>query len=253
MLRVISLCILCFSFAVQATPFDALKAPLRSKVQVDELASQFSDWAKASSDWRYKLMTANEAEALEDFSVSGYQLANDYLRATDTSTWGSSGKSARTFIKQVRSAMKKLPRYKGVTYRGAWARQSLLNKLQVGDVVVEPAFTSSSTIPDIAKRFAVVRPNSSKPLQRVLYEVQVKSHGRALGGLSEFGGEAEVLLPPNTYYRVTNIELNRGASMVALETVSSHEATTGTTYNLYSGEEISQSNWRSLICSGSRV
>lgn len=248
MLRIISLCFLCFSFVAQAAPFEALKAPLRSQVQVDELASQFSDWAKASSGWRYKLMTANETEALEDFSVSGYQLANDYLRAADTSTWGSAGKSARKFIKQVRSAMKKLPRYKGVTYRGAWAKQSLLNKLQVGDVVVEPAFTSSSTIPEVAKRFAVVRPNSPLPLQRVLYEVQVKSNGRALGGLSEFGGEAEVLLPPNTYYRVTNIELNRGSAMVALETVSSHETTTGTTYNLYSGEEISHSYWRSLVC-----
>ncbi|NOJ18699.1 ADP-ribosyltransferase [Vibrio jasicida] len=249
MLRIISLCILCFSFVAQAAPFEVLKAPLRSQVQVDELALQFSDWAKASSGWRYKLMTANEVEALEDFSVSGYQLANDYLRATDTSTWGSAGKSARRFIKQVRSAMKKLPHYKGVTYRGAWAKQSLLNKLQVGDVVVEPAFTSSSTIPEIAKRFAVVRPNSPQPLQRVLYEVQVRNSGRALGGLSEFGGEAEVLLPPNTYYRVTNIELNRGSAMVALETVSSHEATTGTTYNLYSGEEISHSYWRTLVCS----
>ncbi|KIP71587.1 NAD(+)--arginine ADP-ribosyltransferase [Vibrio harveyi] len=249
MLRIISLCFLCLSFVAQAAPFEALKAPLRSQVQVDELASQFSDWAKASSGWRYKLMTANETEALEDFSVSGYQLANDYLRAADTSTWGSAGKSARKFIKQVRSAMKKLPRYKGVTYRGAWAKQSLLNKLQVGDVVVEPAFTSSSTIPEVAKRFAVVRPNSPQPLQRVLYEVQVKNSGRALGGLSEFGGEAEVLLPPNTYYKVTSIELNRGSAMVALETVSSHEATTGTTYNLYSGEEISHSYWRTLVCS----
>ncbi|WP_050906125.1 ADP-ribosyltransferase [Vibrio campbellii] len=248
MLRIISLCFLCFSFVAQAAPFEALKAPLRSQVQVDELASQFSEWAKASSGWRYKLMTANEAEALEDFSVSGYQLANDYLRAADTSTWGSAGKSARKFIKQVRGAMKKLPRYKGVTYRGAWAKQSLLNKLQVGDVVVEPAFTSSSTIPEVAKRFAVVRPNSPQPLQRVLYEVQVKSNGRALGGLSEFGGEAEVLLPPNTYYKVTSIELNRGSAMVALETVSSHEAVEGVTYNLYSGEEIGQSYWRALVC-----
>ncbi|MGI9949031.1 ADP-ribosyltransferase [Vibrio hyugaensis] len=248
MWRLITLLILCFSFSVSAAPFDALKAPLRSQNQIEELATQFSDWSNAASGWRYRLMTANELEALEDFSVSGYQFANDYLRAVDTSTWGSAGKSARKFIKQVGNAMKKLPRYKGVTYRGAWVKQSLLNKLQAGDVVVEPAFTSSSTIPEIAKRFAVVRPNSPQPLQRVLYEVQVKNNGRALGGLSEFSGEAEVLLPPNTYYRVTHIETGQNSAMVALETVSPSEPTTGKTYNLYSGEEIGRSYWRALIC-----
>ncbi|EAS63319.1 putative NAD(+)--arginine ADP-ribosyltransferase Vis [Photobacterium leiognathi lrivu.4.1] len=248
MLRVISLCILCFSFAAQAAPFAALKAPLRSQSHVDELASQFSDWVKTSSGWRDKLMTASEAEALEHFSISGYQFANDYLRATDTSTWGRAGKSAKAFIKTVRSAMTKLPRYKGVTYRGAWVKLSLLNKLQVGDVVVEPAFTSSSVIPEVAKRFAVVRPNTPQPVQRVLYEVQVKSNGRALGGWFGSRGEAEVLLPPNTYYKVTSIEFHRNVVMVALETISSHEKAEGVTYNLYSGEEISQSYWRSLVC-----
>ncbi|EDP60219.1 ADP-ribosyltransferase [Vibrio sp. AND4] len=248
MLRVLSLSILCLSFVAQAAPFDALESPSRSPKQVNELASQFSEWAKAYRGWQYKFMTAKEAEALEDFSVSGYQLANDYLRAADASTWGSSGKNARDFIRQVSSAMKKLPRYKGVAYRGAWAKQSLLKKLQVGDIVVEPAFTSSSIIPEVAKRFAVVRPNSPQPLQRVLYELEVKRDGRALAGLSELDREAEVLLPPNTHFRVTDIEWNRGSAMVALETVSSYKTTTGTTYNLFSGEEIKQPYWHSLVC-----
>ncbi|UTZ21549.1 ADP-ribosyltransferase [Vibrio campbellii] len=248
MLRFIALFTLCLSATINAEVFDALKAPLRSHIQVEELASQFSDWAKASSGWRFRFMTEKDLEALEDFSVSGYQSANDYLRATDTSTWGQYGKTTKKFIKQVRGAMSKLPEYKGITYRGAWVKESLLNKLQVGDVVVEPAFTSSSAIPEVAKRFAITRPNSPQPLQRALYEIQIKSNGRALGGLSEFGGEAEVLLPPNTYYKVTKIELNRGSTMLALETVSSHDAVEGMIYNLYSGEEINQSYWRSLAC-----
>ena len=89
MLKRFSLRTRCFSFAVQVTLFDTLKAPLLSKVQVAEIALKFSDWAKASRGWRHKLMMANEAEALEDFSVTGYHLANDYFRARGTSTWRS--------------------------------------------------------------------------------------------------------------------------------------------------------------------
>ncbi len=47
MLRFITLFTLCLSATINAEVFDALKAPLRSHIQVEELASQFSDWAKA--------------------------------------------------------------------------------------------------------------------------------------------------------------------------------------------------------------
>ncbi len=89
MLKRFSLRTVGFSLAVQVAQFDTLKAPLLSKVQVAEMALKFYDWAKASRDWRHKLMRANEAEALEGFSVTGYHLANDYFRARGKSTWRS--------------------------------------------------------------------------------------------------------------------------------------------------------------------
>ncbi|CZF86792.1 hypothetical protein [Grimontia marina] len=89
MLKSFSLRTFCFCFVVQVALFDTLKAPLLSKVQVDELASKFSDLAKTSSGWRYNLLTANEVEALIDFSVTVYHLANDYLTVRGTSSWRS--------------------------------------------------------------------------------------------------------------------------------------------------------------------
>ncbi|EDK31172.1 hypothetical protein VSWAT3_13907 [Vibrionales bacterium SWAT-3] len=82
---------------------------------------------------------------MEDFSISGYQTANDYLRATDTSTWGVAGADARHYIRTVKSALNKLPKYKGTAYRGTWVKQSLLNKLEEGDVLVEPNSPPAST------------------------------------------------------------------------------------------------------------
>lgn len=238
----------CLSFTAFSQPFDVLKQPNRSEEEVTQLAEDFKDWSKASNGWRYSFITANEKEAVEDFSISGYQTANDYLRATDTSTWGVAGADARHYIRTVKSALNKLPKYKGTAYRGTWVKQSLLNKLEEGDVLVEPAFTSTSTLPEVAKRFSVVHPNSPQRLKRVLFEVKINQGGHTIAGLSEYSKEAEVLFAPNAHFRITQIERTSTHTYIGVQTVKAPAVKNTQKYNLYSGEEVEASFWHSLVC-----
>ncbi|PTP91369.1 ADP-ribosyltransferase [Vibrio splendidus] len=238
----------CLSFASFSQPFDSLKQPGRSPEEIAKLAQDFKDWSNASNGWRYSFITANEKEAVEDFPVSGYLTANDYLRAAETSTWGVAGVDARQYIRTVKSALNKLPKYKGIAYRGTWVKLSLLNKLEEGDVLVEPAFTSTSTLPEVAKRFSVVHPNSPQRLKRVLFEVKINQGGHTIAGLSEYSKEAEVLFAPNAHFRITEIERTSGSTYIGIETISSSSMKSEGTYNLFSGEEVEMPFWHSLIC-----
>ncbi|AUI85910.1 NAD(+)--arginine ADP-ribosyltransferase [Vibrio azureus] len=237
-----------FSVSVVANPLDALKEPLRSQQQIASHAERFSQWANQARGWRFKLLTESEREALEDFSISGYKVTNDYLRLSGSADWGSTASSAKEFVNKVKSGMRKLPRYKGIAYRGSWIKQSLMDKLRVGDVVVEPAFTSTTVIPEVAKRFAIVRPQTTAPIQRVWLAVDIKKQGKVLAGLSEFSREGEVLLPPNTYFRVTHIENFHKTSLIAVETVTADKAMHEDIYNLFTGEKVKPSFWQAYIC-----
>ncbi|GEM75528.1 ADP-ribosyltransferase [Vibrio sagamiensis] len=237
----------CLSLSVVASPLDILKHPMRSQEQIESDIEQFSEWVNQARGWRYKLMTENEQEALEDFSISGYKMTNEYLRNLNAADW-STASSIRKYANKVKSAMKKLPEYKGIAYRGSWIKQSLLDKLRVGDVVLEPAFTSMTVIPEVAKRFAIVRPQTMHSVRRVWYSVKVNKKGKAFGGLSEFSREGEVLLPPNTYFRITHIESFHKTSFIAIETVSVDKVISQNIYNLFTGEKTKPSLLQAYIC-----
>ncbi|NOJ06904.1 ADP-ribosyltransferase [Vibrio splendidus] len=238
----------CLSFASFSQPFDSLKQPGRSPEEIAKLAQDFKDWSNASNGWRHTLMTSAEKEAIEDFSVSGYLIANDYLRAAETSTWGVAGVDARQYIRTVKSALNKLPKYRGTAYRGSWVKQSLLNRVEVGDILIEPAFTSTTTIPEVARRFTAAPPSSPGQLKRVVFEVKVSKGGHTIAGLSEYSNEAEVLFAPNAHFRITEIERTSGSTYIGVETISSSSMKSEGTYNLFSGEEVEMPFWHSLIC-----
>ncbi|MCZ8498622.1 hypothetical protein O9929_13550 [Vibrio lentus] len=137
----------------------------RSEEEVTQLAEDFKDWSKVSNGWRFtSFITANEKEAVEDFSIppSGPLMTT---RATDTPTCVAGRMRGSTFARLNRLSTSR-QNTKGPSrglqktisacrFRrgGRWSSQHLLQPL----------------LPEVAKRFSVVHPNSSQRLKRVLF------------------------------------------------------------------------------------
>lgn len=243
-----SLALLCHVGPIYAQPLDAFKQPMRTQQELAQLSQQFTDWSVASANWRQKLLTKTEKTALEDFSVSGYITANDYLRASNGAEWGEAARDAQRYIRILRRGLVKLPRYKGTVFRGTWIKQSLAQKLNVGDVLLDPAFMSTSTLPEVAIRFSVVPPNSAQPMEKAFFEINARHGSYTLASLSENGPEAEVLLAPKRFFRVTSLEKITKGNLIAMETLSGPPSHESRVFNLFSGEEVSTSRWQRLIC-----
>ncbi|AQS35659.1 ADP-ribosyltransferase exoenzyme [Shewanella psychrophila] len=245
---IVSLTFSLYAQVLLALPLDALKQPMRTQQELALLSEQFKDWSVAATSWRHKLLTATEKSALEDFSVSGYITANDHLRASDGAEWGAAARDAQRYIRQVRRGLVKLPRYKGTVFRGSWMKQSLAQKLNVGDVLVDPAFMSTSTLPEMVIRFAVVPPSSALPMEKAFFEINAQHGSYTLAGISEFSPEAEVLLTPKRFFRVTALEKMATGNFIAMDTLAGAPSNTSRVFNLFSGEEVSSSRWQRLIC-----
>ena len=111
-----SLALLCHVGPIYAQPLDAFKQPMRTEQELAQLSQQFTDWSIAAANWRRKLLTKTEKTALEDFSLSGYITANDYLRASNGAEWGEAARDAQRYIRILRRGLVKLPRYKGTVF-----------------------------------------------------------------------------------------------------------------------------------------
>lgn len=106
----------------------------------------------------------------------------------------------RYFILHLLSALRKLPRFpsEGPLYRGVDDVGEMVRG--VGNEMSWPAFTSTSTEKDKAMNFIS---NGQKP---VLFEIHGKPVGYAISKFSAIGGENEVILEPETMFRVKEVK-----------------------------------------------
>lgn len=250
MKRLIVLTLWCLSTFALALPFDALKQPTRPKMVIDEVAADFKLWSKSNASWKRMLITHTEMEALEDFSISGYRMANQYLHASETKTWGQSGEETKAFVRTLKSGLNKMPVYKGTTYRGTWTSKAMIEQLEIGDIVYESGFLSTSIIPEVARGFTIAPPNSGNRLARTLFKIKTNRRSFSIASVSDYSAEAEVVIAPSSYLKVTAIEKGSAAHYIALETVSPRAVSAGSDrlFNLYSGERLPVSRWQQVFC-----
>ena len=151
------------------------------------------------------LLSVEEFLAINRYTQYDYDNINPALRSNDTHNmhqWGPQ-------IRLVESGLRKLPAHEGLVYRGAkdgsWAAD-----YQVGSVITERSFTSSSLVPKMS---------SGSQLQ---FEIQSKT-GRNISSCSamqtEAAREGEILFIPDTRFEITARFARAGSTVIQMSEV----------------------------------
>ncbi|PAR94156.1 ADP-ribosyltransferase [Vibrio cholerae] len=228
----------CLSFNVFSNEYfnDLLKPNSPPEILLNNQKG-FAKWSKAAFDYSKKFLSQTESIALNDYTGFHYQAINRYLRepkvTLDNFGHEHVSKLDKT-IENINSGLKKLPSYKGKVFRGGGLRTSLINKLKVGDVLVEPAFLSTSFLPETAKNFSD-NVYSNGVTSKVLFEINVEHSAYALPLVSRVESEAEILIPSGTPLKIIHMDEISGVRYIAMQTIETLEGFSGSVYNSYNG------------------
>ncbi|OSC24311.1 hypothetical protein B8W69_22125 [Mycobacterium vulneris] len=146
----------------------------------DQLADH--DYPSPADDF-----TPDDLSAMDDYTGLGYRDLNDALRGNAVEA------SQLARIEAIKSALQKLPPYRGPVVRGTDLPTEVLSQYQPGEVITEKAFLSTSTNPAVARSTAF----SGNVEFRIF-----SNTGRDISSVSLFPGECEILFPPGTRFYV---------------------------------------------------
>jgi uncharacterized protein YukE len=161
------------------------------------------EWAAAVHE-RYPNLSEEGALGVWDYTTdNGYQTMNTALRDPGALAAHELPK-AQERIAAVNRGLSELPPHPGTTYRGTDIPASMLDDYQVGRVVSDPAFLSTSESEAVAQGFR------SRNGGNAFFEVHGAT-GRNVAPLSQYGsGEAEVLFRSGTRFEVLD-KIDMGA------------------------------------------
>lgn len=158
---------------------------------------------RGSHEWaeevvrRYPRLTVDEVLAIHYYTtVQGVEKMNGHLRDPD-STPEADREAIEKRIAAAASGLAKLPQVPGTTFRGTNLPDHVLRNWRQGEVVSDPAFTSTSVDDGVAEGF------------RKGGNAFVTIAGRTgvdVSQLSYFGLESEILFLPGTRFRVLSAE-----------------------------------------------
>lgn len=145
-------------------------------------------------------MTAEEEEALADYTGSGYGCMNAYLRQKKQKN-----ADVQFFIDTLNKALDKLPNYEGLVIRGADLPPKIAAQHAKGKIVTYEAFTSTSTT-DLEwgkDRFAII-----------------SKTGKPIMGLSDIEEEYEVLFKAGTKFKVLDVVKNEEGNLYIMKEIT---------------------------------
>ncbi len=177
--------------------------------------SDFADYmhkaeqAKFNNPALYGSIPTYQLAGVIGYTGPDYSALNSALRAGKPGTY-------QAYIDAANQGLDKLPDYTGAVYRGTTLDPKYLAPYQVGQVVQEAAFTSTSHDPSVATAFQGGAPPPGKV--NVTYIIQSK-HGKEVENISYYGGEAEVLFKSGTKFKVLNRTDGAGSTTIYLEEV----------------------------------
>jgi hypothetical protein len=232
--------LVCFSLNSFAEDyFSELRRPNDPYALLQSKEKGFAAWSKAAFDYGRDKLTQAEYAALKDYTGPGYFEINGYLRKDNSASSYSKDKvyNIRYKIEKMNSGLKKLPSYTGYAFRGGNMNQALVDKLKVGDVLLDPAFSSASFFPETAKRFAFNAP-PVEGQSKTLFAIKVEHSAYALPLLSKFENEAEVLIPSGMPLEVLSVERVGQVNYVALRSIKALDGLNGSVYNSFTGDVL---------------
>ncbi|WP_325892980.1 ADP-ribosyltransferase [Grimontia sp. NTOU-MAR1] len=239
---------------VFAEDFAEFKGRDLSPVQQEQMADDLMDWSIVHHAKAERKMVPEEYSAIERYGRVDHDVVNEYMRAGEPNEFLMPGyaEALKTRVSHMRSVMNKLPNFKGTVYRGSSIKNSLLEKLNVGDILHEKAFLSTSTIPSVAKNFSAT--GVYQNLSAAQFKIDLKSSGRAINAYTFKAYEAEILAKPNTYFRVEAIErISAEQNYIKLREIKNPSKYLKAEpdiniYDSFSGDEVSLRTRSALYC-----
>jgi len=191
------------------------KAEVKAKAKSDAISGPKAKTVKAKSVKAKsvngtKELTSAEEEALESYTAREYDAINLFQRGKVKAAIdkGYSVPILKATIKDINLGLKKLPGYKGTSYRGLSfegeaVRASFLKQFKKGSVWKSKTFQSTSKSKGVAKRFTNSMEYKSKG-------VKINFEGVSGRDIDAFSGEAEreVLFAKGTPFKVVKVKGN---------------------------------------------
>lgn len=144
--------------------------------------------------------------AIKGYTSEDYEMLNPALRNSDEKELN----RLNPYIKVAESGLSQLPSYKGIIYRGVDLDKypELVRKYNVGEVITEKAFTSSSIVKERAFN------------KDTLMIIESKT-GKDVSFLSDYPDEKEILFKPGTRFEVEKVYRDRetGKRVIRLKEV----------------------------------
>lgn len=134
-------------------------------------------------------LSSDDLAALAHYTGPGYQDLNFALRE------GALDASQQARVDALHKALEKLPVYEGAVVRGTNLPADVLDQYRPGEIITEPAFTSTSTDHTVAQ----------SPTFAGNTEFRIWSTtGRDVSSVSTFPGEQEILFPAGSKFYVVS-------------------------------------------------
>ena len=146
---------------------------------------------KAAYNITHHELVAMKAYTSELYWDLNYNMRNDNLTLTD-----------KRFIAVVNQGLDKVPAYNGMTYRDTTLPDEVLEKYQIGKIVTEKAFTSSS----IDNSLSTFKGN-------VRFIIQSKN-GKIIEDISDYPDEREVLFKDRTKFFIKDRYMNGNVTVI---------------------------------------
>ncbi|GLR04351.1 hypothetical protein GCM10007906_19390 [Vibrio hyugaensis] len=237
-----------------AEDFAEFKGRDLSPVQQEQMADDLMDWSVENHAKAERKMIPEEYSAIKRYGRVDHDVVNEYMRAGEPKEFlmPGYGEALKERVSHMRSVMNKLPNYKGTVYRGSSIKNSLLEKLNIGDILHEKAFLSTSTIPSVARNFSAS--GAYEGVSAAQFKIELKSSGRAINAYTFKAYEAEILAKPNTYFRVEAIEkISPQKNYIKLREIKSPSKYLKAEpdihiYDSFSGEEVSLRTRSTVYC-----
>ena len=125
-------------------------------------------------------VSVEEAVAIHGFTTSFYKVVNPMLRKGEL-------ERARPFTEVLDAALRKMPVYKGLVFRGTHLKDEITGDFDVGKVVVFKSYTSASS--------TNMYPGNSR------FVIESKS-ARRVSSLATMPSSGEVIFPRNTRFKI---------------------------------------------------
>lgn len=239
---------------VFAEDFTEFKGQPLSSTQREQMENDLMEWAITNHERAERKMIPEEYSAIKSYGRVDHDVVNEYMRAGEPKEFllPGYGESLKVRVSHMRSVMNKLPNYKGTVFRGSSIKNSLLEKLDVGDILHEKAFLSTSTIPSVARSFSVSAAYDGASAAQ--FKIDLKSSGRAINAYTFKPYEAEILVKPNTYFRIEAIEkISANKNYIKLREIKNPSKYLKAepdihVFDSFTGEEVSIKGRTALYC-----